>query len=74
MELVKFAETECASCNGKPQDSWKVLVFVEKDNIPARRLYLACGFEEMSEDEYTNENGKKGIAIALKRDLRGVDT
>ncbi|MGY3186187.1 GNAT family N-acetyltransferase [Lysinibacillus sp. TE18511] len=54
--LVKFVKTEFPNCN-------ELVLVVDKDNIPAQKLYLKVGFED------TNERliGRIGEEIILRQ-------
>jgi ribosomal protein S18 acetylase RimI-like enzyme len=52
-----------------PGEDGACLVFAEKDNEAATRLYLACGFEVVGEDDSKRQNLKFGRAVGLMRKL-----
>ena len=69
--MVRAAEEETAEVAGtEGLGDCAIVMFVEGDNVSARRLYESCGFVQISEDEYTAENGRKGVSVGLKRDIK----
>jgi ribosomal protein S18 acetylase RimI-like enzyme len=71
--MVRAAEEETAEAVGSEKLSdCAVVIYVEKENVSARRLYESCGFVQISEDEYTGETFRKGVSVALKRDMKTV--
>jgi ribosomal protein S18 acetylase RimI-like enzyme len=49
-----------------------IMVFVEKDNVAATGLYRARGFVDLGEEAYTATDGRKGVAVGLRRDVKAV--
>jgi ribosomal protein S18 acetylase RimI-like enzyme len=69
---VAVAEQDAQKADAEGESEVAVLVFVEKDNVAATELYRACGFVDMGEEAYTATDGRKGVAVALRRDIKVV--
>jgi len=67
-EVIKVAQQDFENQTG-PDDTGLCMCFVEKENTAATRLYKACGFGEIAEEQYASADGRKGVAITLRRDI-----